>query len=417
MQALDARWLLPFALLISVGAPGRVRARPIGFRDARAGAERAAPDLQVAARRVDVSRAQVEVAGTLANPTLTVLSATRSARLTTSVSIPLPLFGQRGTAMAAARADADVSVQDATLVQSEVRFGATLGWIELWEAQQRARLLGLAAQDAERLLAIANERFEAGTGPRVDVVRTHAGHARARAELISADAAVRAASMRLAPWLGERIDEPGAELSAEGELGFPSALPELLALQRWQAEHPALLRDQAQIRAAQARVRAEQRLRWPIVNAELGSSQFDRTNPGPPDFIGGLSFEVPLLSQRGGAISRARSEQALAVSESDADLLHLRAALVAAYREAEGAAAQLAALRDEVVPALVEARQMTEESYRSGRVDLIRLLETQRALLDSQLGEVAAVAAFGRALAELERATGRRLDVGVADAR
>jgi outer membrane protein TolC len=97
--------------------------------------------------------------------------------------------------------------------------------------------------------------------------------------------------------------------------------------------------------------------------------------------------------------------------------LHLRALLEAAYREAEGASAQLQALRSDVVPALLEARQMTEESYRSGRVDLIRLLETQRALLESQVAEVAALAAWGRALAELERASGRRLDAGVADAR
>jgi outer membrane protein TolC len=186
-------------------------------------------------------------------------------------------------------------------------------------------------------------------------------------------------------------------------------------LQRWQAQHPALQRDRAAVQTAQMRVHLERRLRWPIVNVDVGVNQFDPTMPGR-DYFGGLSFELPVLNQRGGEIARASSERALAHAEADADMLRLRAELEAAYREAEGAASQLNALHTNVVPALMEARQMTEESYRSGRVDLIRLLETQRALNESQVAEVAAVGAWGRALANLERATGTRLDVGGSDA-
>jgi cobalt-zinc-cadmium efflux system outer membrane protein len=413
MEALGARWVMPLALLVAVGGPGRARARPVSFGDARVRAEHLSPDVRVAERRVAVSRAQVDVAGTLANPTLSVQSAARTAHLGTSISIPLPLFGQRGTTIAAARADANVSAHEASLTQSEARSRATLAWIDLWEAQEQARLLGLAMADAEHLAAIASERFDAGSGPRVDAVRTRAGRARAQADLASAQAGTHAAAVRLCPWLDE---EPTGELSAEGAIGYPRQLPALPVLMQWQAEHPALRRDGAQISAAEARVRAEQRLRWPIVNVDIGVNQFDPTLSGP-DFIGGLSFELPLLSQRAGAIGRARSERTLASAVANADLLELRAELEAAYEEAQGAAAQLQALHTDVVPALLEARQMTEESYRSGRVDLLRLLETQRALLESQIAEVAALAAFGRALAALERATGRRLDIGVADAR
>jgi cobalt-zinc-cadmium efflux system outer membrane protein len=413
MKALCARWVLLLVGLLWLGEPARVQAKPVRFGDARALAERFAPDVRVAERRVDVSRTQVDVAGTLANPTFSVQSATRTAHLGTAVSVPLPLFGQRGTAIDAARAEVDVSGHEAGVAQGEARFSATLAWIDLWEAQERARLLAIASEDAERLLAIASERFDAGSGPRVDVVRTRAGRAHAQADVASAQASVLAAAVRLSPWLGENQQ---SALSAEGAIGYPAELPALPALQQQQAEHPALRRDRAQMSAAEARVRAEQRLRWPIVNAQLGVNQLDPTVPGA-DFIGGLSFELPLLSQRGGTIARARSEGVLAAAAADADLLHLRADLEAAYREAQGAAAQLQALHADVVPALLEARQMTEESYRSGRVDLIRLLETQRALLESQIAEVAAVAAWGRALADLERATGTRLDQRVADAR
>ena len=53
---------------------------------------------------------------------------------------------------------------------------------------------------------------------------------------------------------------------------------------------------------------------------------------------------------------------------------------------------------------------MTEEGYRDGRVDLLRLIDAQRARLDSRLAQVEAQAAWERALAEVERAAGTRLD-------
>jgi outer membrane protein TolC len=49
---------------------------------------------------------------------------------------------------------------------------------------------------------------------------------------------------------------------------------------------------------------------------------------------------------------------------------------------------------------------MTEEGYRLGRVDLIRLLDAQRALLESQLAAAEAEASWGRAVADVEKAAG-----------
>jgi outer membrane protein TolC len=72
------------------------------------------------------------------------------------------------------------------------------------------------------------------------------------------------------------------------------------------------------------------------------------------------------------------------------------------------------ALETEVVPAMTEARRMTEDAYRDGRVDLTRLIEAQRALLDSRGAAVDAEAVWARAAAAVERAAGRV--EGVADA-
>src|SRR5215471_15689792 len=81
----------------------RVRA-PISLTAAREAATRQAPDVALARDRHEIARTQVEVAGALANPTVTVTTARETARLGAGVSLPVPLFGQRGTAVSAARA-------------------------------------------------------------------------------------------------------------------------------------------------------------------------------------------------------------------------------------------------------------------------------------------------------------------------
>ncbi|MES1206854.1 MAG: TolC family protein [Pseudomonadota bacterium] len=386
--------------------------RPVTFAAARAAGEVAAPDVTVAARRDAVTRAQLGVAGALANPTLGLTTARQTARLGASVSVPLPLFGQRGAAVAAARSDADVAALDVEAARAEGRFAASFAWLDLWEAEGRARLFAQAAADAERVAAIADEKFKAGSAPRVDVLRTAADRARARADSAFAAASVPAAAARLAIAMGDPTTD---RLSAEGapdiELGQP-----LADLMRLLPVHPAARRDRARVEAAAAHVRAEQRLRWPTINAELAVNWHDPTLPAT-DLIGGVAFEAPVLSLRGGAIARAKAEQSLAETSAELELRRLDADLADAYARAEGAGARARSLATDVLPALEEVRRMTEEGYRDGRVDLLRLIDAERARLDSRLAQVEAQAAWQRALAEVERAVGAPLDRRGADGR
>ena len=402
-------------LVLGLSLVRQARAEPpvvegVSLAQARGLAERANPDVFLAGRREAVARAQVDVVGALGNPIVNVETARLTARLTTGVSLPVPLFGQRSTAMKAASSDAEVATLDTDAVRVEARWSATRAWLDLWEAQERARMAGTAAAEAEHLAAIARERFGAGSAPRLDTIRTGADQARTRAEARAATMNVTAAAARLGVWLGAT---DGIALRCAGTPDLGPLPPEEAARDRVVAHHPALERDRAQTAAAAAHVRAEQRLRWPIVNLQLTVNQGDPTLPGT-DVIGGLSFEAPVLSQRGGAIGRAQAEQALAEATTEVDKRRLSSALADAYEQATAAELRARALGEEVLPALEETRRMTEEGYRDGRVDLLRVLEAQRAVLDGRLGYVEAQAAWQRALADVERAMGVPIAEGAA---
>src|SRR5882724_11930321 len=86
-------WLALTVTVAAVGAAAE-EPRPISFDEARAAAERQGPDVIQAERREGVAAADVDVAGTWANPTLSLQSATLTAHLVTGVTVPLPIFGQ-----------------------------------------------------------------------------------------------------------------------------------------------------------------------------------------------------------------------------------------------------------------------------------------------------------------------------------
>jgi len=372
---------------------------PVTLPQARARATSGGPEVLLARQREHLARAQIDAVGALPNPTIGFTTASVTAKLTTSLLQPLPLFGQRSTGIAAARADAEAAHLDIEAVAVEARLDVTAAWLELWAAQQRGQLLEQAAADAARVAEIAHDRFETGSGPRLDQVRTTGERARARAEADAAALAIPAASARLEVWLG-----PGA-WRAEGEPAIGPLPDEGQALQQLFERHPALRRDRAQALAAAQHVRAEQRARWPVVTAQLAVAQDDPTTPGT-DVIGGLSFEAPLLSLRGGAIAHARAQQALAELTAETDLRRLTAQLGDAYRQSEAAALRARALANDVLPSLEEALRMTEGGYRDGRLDLLRVLDAQRAVLEARLAALEARVTWQRALAQLERAVG-----------
>ena len=394
--------MITFVALILLGAPQQVT-----FDEARKLAQQQAPEVALAQHRTGVARAEISVAGALANPTLTVTSATQSARLGTGVSVPLPLFGQRGTAISAAEADANVAQLEVEVARREARRSATLAWVDLWEAQQRSHLLVLAASDAQRVFAVATGKFEAGIGSKVDMLRTRADFARATAESEAATHEVAAASARLAVLLGAE-----AALIAVGDPAY-SDVPTALTMQL--GDHPTLLRDREAVSAAEAHLVAERRLRWPVLNAQFAVNQFDPAYTGQ-EFIFGLSFELPVLSLRGGAIERARAQRLIAQTTLDLEERRLRSEASDAWERALASAAQRAALKAHVLPDLEETRSLTEEGYGLGRLELLRVLESQKALLEARLAEVQAVATWTRAVADLERNSNLPLVKGAADA-
>jgi cobalt-zinc-cadmium efflux system outer membrane protein len=377
-------------------------AQGLTLERARGLAEAHAPDVALAQERAALALTDIDASTELANPSLTVLSGLKTARLGTTVSVPLLLFGQRGATRDALTRDAAAAALDVEATRRQARWAGSQAWLELWEAQARAQLLEGAVADAARLASMTQERTDAGASPRVDALRSGADLARARADATQAHELVAAAALRLAGALALDVEGP---LSAEGVATFSEGTLQLESLFSSSEQHPALGREREHLRAAELHLEAERRQRWPLVTPQVSLNQFDPSFSGP-DFIFGLSVELPVLSQRSGPVGRATAQQHLAQTSLALQRRALRTALQEGARRATGAHARVLALRAEVLPALEETRKLTDEGYQAGYFDLVRVLDARRTLLETKLALVEAEAAWARAMNDVELAAG-----------
>jgi cobalt-zinc-cadmium efflux system outer membrane protein len=87
----------------------------------------------------------------------------------------------------------------------------------------------------------------------------------------------------------------------------------------------------------------------------------------------------------------------------------LRLAVQEAYVHAQSAQARAALLRTTILPQSQQTLEVSRIGYQTDRVDFQAVIDSERMLLDAQLGYVRALSEFDQAMADLERFVGTEL--------
>jgi len=127
-------------------------------------------------------------------------------------------------------------------------------------------------------------------------------------------------------------------------------------------------------------------------------------------FVVGLSIPLPIFDRNQGAISEARRLVAKGGHERRYAEVIVSASLAGAYAELAISYEAASVLRRDVVPRAEEAYASIFEGYREGKFPLLDVLDAQRTVFDTKLEYIGALRAYHRALAEVERLTGRPLN-------
>src|SRR6185312_9711953 len=136
------------------------------------------------------------------------------------------IFGQRGAAMDAARAELGVTRADTRVTVSEIRVAAAHAFVALWTAERFADARRESATLAAETEHAVQDRVDAGTAPELDKLRAHAERLRADADVADADARVDVAAAALGVYVG--LD--GTGLRARGDPAVPASVPAFASL-------------------------------------------------------------------------------------------------------------------------------------------------------------------------------------------
>jgi len=250
-------------------------------------------------------------------------------------------------------------------------------------------------------------RFDAGTAPKLDVIRAQVGLAGDQNALISNERDITTARASLNRLLGRNL---GLPIAPADSLAVPPPLPALGPIEASAlSARPELEGLRAELSGAKATTRLAEEFWLPDL---IGGIEWDLGAPDQafpnrsPIYTYGVSVALPLFfwQHTGGDIKNSRHhERELEASYKD-QLASIDQDVRLSYATAATALQQAIYLRDQLVPAARAAYQVASTSYGLGGSSALDVLDARRDLVSAESQYTDALAAANQAEANLERA-------------
>jgi outer membrane protein TolC len=388
MRLVALHW---FALTAAVTVP-----REVTLDEALRAAE-TAPEVVAARASERVASANVRLAKVPGAPSLSFQTRSITARESLEVSIPFRWAGQRSAEVSAAKADLESATRSRDAAIAAARRAARVAWYTLAASEDRFRAATEQVARSERNRSAIAELLAVERASRLDEARAKTEAANAIAALAKAEQEMIAASAELRALLG--VEDPRLTAGT----AQPTPPPEG-DLETWRERaltgSPELGAAEASLRAAEARVTQRSREKLPATALEAGADWNDPTQPGTDAMIG-LGFTIPTRGRA--ALEAARADRDRAAAQLDLARRRVFADVESAWSGARAARLRFEALDGIARPAAAEAAEMTRFGAKEGRLDLFRLLDAERALIEAESNRSEAYRDWGIAYADLER--------------
>lgn len=362
------------------------------------------PALRAELTRIDAALATLDEARRPANPQLSMMGPIGPITAVATLLVPLESLWQMPNRTEAAARDADVAGEAVLMRALDVVRDARLLHVELGLAADRAEVRAELARIAAEIARIASVR--AGVGE-VSPLEERVLAADARTSADASDLAHTEAVMARARLVATLAvdDTPGSPLQARfsTDVATPPALRELIGFAR--VARPDARSAELAISAATARAGWE---RSRIVNlGALVETQWGQP-AGPALRLGGRA-DLPIFNQNQGGIGRAEAEVERATAQHEMVARTVIMEVTLAHARFEQATRSRQRFETEVLPALDAALEMATHGFETGDQPFLIVLDVQRRAGEARLRRAELIAEQRRALAELERAIGARL--------
>eukprot|EP00913_Durusdinium_trenchii_P008849 g8315.t1 len=355
--------------------------------------------------QLDIADARLYDAGLLTDPQFTTFLPLGPKQFEMTVFFAVDAVWLRPIRMRAARLDlgnlSESMVQNGLNLIRDVR----VAHADLVFAQKRAALANEAAEILEEIASLSEKRLKAGdiseleaTTTRIDALSAEADAARFAQDVILA-------RNRLRTLTGLSFHD--VTITAGDSAFLP---PKMETAEELVQQALAFRPD---LRAAEIGVQSA------AERANLAEAQFmnldvvyDANSRGTDGFESGtgLRLTVPILNRNRGGIAIADAQTRQAMSRYISVRHQISLDVRTAYVQAQQANDNLRAIREKILPKVKTAVELARRNYRIGGASYFLVLQTTRQFLDIRARELEFEAARRRAIAELERSIGRKLE-------
>jgi len=362
------------------------------------------PALRAELTRIDAAFATLDEARRPANPQLSMMGPIGPITAVATLLVPLESLWQMPSRTEAAAREADVAGEAVLMRALDIVRDARLLHAELGLASDRAVVRAELARVAAEVARIAAVRASVGDISPLDerVLSADARTSTDASDLAETEIAMARARLVATLAIDDTPDSP-LRATFSTDVATPPGLRELIGFAR--AARPDARSAELAISAATARAGWE---RSRIVSlGALVEGQWNQP-AGPALRLGGRA-DLPIFNQNQGGVGRAEAEIERATAQQELVARTVIMEVTLAHARFEQATRSRQRFETEVLPALDAALEMARHGFEAGDQPYLIVLDVLRRAGEARLRHAELIAEQRRALCELERAIGARL--------
>jgi cobalt-zinc-cadmium efflux system outer membrane protein len=395
-------------LLVALLAPWPAFAQapstaPLTLAAALERAMTANPAILAAQGRRAIGTAGVAVAGERLNPEGRVELDRDTPRQAYTLAVPLELGGKRSRRLAVA--EATVRTTDAEIVQvvAETRNAVRRAYFDRAVAEARLALFADLQTITTRVRDAAQQRFDAGDAPRLEVLQAQLALAQAETQVTGARGTAIAARMQLNALLGMPVD--AATSLAPPALEAPMTYDAALA--RAKAASAELAVIDRRLDEQRARLALAKALRAPDITPEGSVTRgFGEGAEFQTGWKAAVAVTMPLFTSHKAGVVLEESTLSQLTAERAAAEARIASDVAAATAVADAQRQQFVRYRDQIIPQAIQVENLANDAYRLGQTGIAAYLLALQATRDVRLAALQAEAELQTALTDLEKAIG-----------
>ena len=351
--------------------------------------------------------AGLTIARALPNPTISFAAARDLPHESVMWDQPIELGGKRGQRIAVAQEEQRATGIEIAILTHQVRRRTREAFYRaVWARAQRDQLKD--AQDlAVRTRETVQQRYDAGDVAELEVIQADVESARAQVDHETAQQSMRSADAQLAGLLNRPLDQALTLQGALDQVPPQHSLDEVTRVAL--STNADIQRVTQEVKTEERRLALARAQRIPNLDVQAGVDL-----NSPPDFNvgprGQIGMTLPLFYHGQGEVALSNAKLSFQKLVLQSQQTSVSAAVAAAYFDYAAKAYQAQQYKARILPQAEKLARMSEDSYRSGKSNLLALIDAERKLNDIRRAYLDSLFAMQSSFASLEEIAGADLD-------